>query len=143
MVATTRKKTPTTTAAPGPLTVGSIIDHLWTIREEKRVMTAQLKEVETRLSSVETMLMNRLETEGMDKATGRKASVSVSTNVIADVQDWDAFWKYIISKKYTHMLQKRVSEPAYRELLEKGVKVPGVVPFTKRTLNLRTVDSVS
>jgi hypothetical protein len=40
---------------------------------------------------------------------------------------------------YFHLLQKRVSEPAYRELLEKGKKVPGVQPFTARKLNLRSL----
>ncbi len=136
MVATTRKKTPITAA---PATTGAIIDQLWAIREEKRLLTAQLSDVEKKQKDIEAILMERLESEGMDKATGRKASVSVSINVVADVQDWDEFWKYIIGKKYTHMLQKRVSDPAYRELLEKGVKVPGVIPFSKRTLNVRTV----
>lgn len=135
MVATTRKKSP----VAAPATTGAIIDQLWAVREEKRLLNTQLSEVETKEKEIAALLMARLETEGMEKATGRLASVSISVNTVADVQDWDEFWKFIISKKYTHMLQKRVSEPAYRELLEKGVKVPGVVPFTKRTLNVRTV----
>lgn len=134
MVATTRTK-----PATSPASTGAIIDQLWACREEKRLLAAQTKEVEDKIKEIEESLMGRLDAEGMSKATGGKASVSITQSVVADVQDWDQFWAFIIKKKYTHMLQKRVSEPAYRELLEKGTKVPGVIPFNKRTLNLRTV----
>ena len=119
--------------------VGAVIDQIWAVREEKRRLEAQVKEVALKIEELETALMERLEAEGLDKATGTKASVSVGTSVVADVQDWDAFWVYILKNKYTHLLQRRVSEPAYRELLDAGKKVPGVQPFTKRKLNVRTV----
>ncbi len=118
---------------------GAIIDQLWACREEKRLIAAQDKEVSAKIKEIEDALLARLESEGMTKATGAKATASITTSVVADVTDWDLFWTFIIKKKYTHMLQKRVSEPAYRELLEKGTKVPGVVPFTKKTVGLRTV----
>ena len=119
--------------------VGAIIDQIWATREEKRRLEAQVKEVSLKIEEQESQLMERLEKEGLDKATGTKASVSVGTSVVADVQDWDAFWAYIFKNKYSHLLQRRVSEPAYRELLDAGKKVPGVLPFTKRKLNIRTV----
>lgn len=134
MVATI-KRTPATS------TTGAIIDRLWACREEKRLLAAQDKEVSTRIKEIEEQLLERFDTEGMTKATGAKATATITTSVVADVQDWDEFWAFIIKKKYTHMLQKRVSEPAYRELLEKGTKVPGVIPFTKKTVGLRTVDA--
>ena len=133
MVATTRK--PTT----APASTGAIIDQLWACREEKRRLAELDKEVSNKIKEIEESLIGRLDAEGMTKATGGKASVSVTTSVVADVQDWDELWVFLIKKKLTHLLQKRVSEPAYRELLEKGIKVPGVVPFNKRSLTLRTV----
>lgn len=134
MVATI-KRTPATS------TTGAIIDRLWACREEKRLLAAQDKEVSARIKEIEEQLLERFDTEGMTKATGAKATATITTSVVADVQDWDEFWAFIIKKKYTHMLQKRVSEPAYRELLEKGTKVPGVQPFTKKTVGLRTVEA--
>jgi hypothetical protein len=119
--------------------VGAVIDQIWAVREEKRRLESQVKEVGLKIEELETALMERLEAEGLDKATGTKASVSVGSSVVADVQDWDAFWAYILKNKFTHLLQRRVSEPAYRELLDAGKKVPGVQPFTKRKLNVRTV----
>jgi hypothetical protein len=122
-----------------PATVGALIDQLWATREVKRDIESQLKEVETRITELNTELMERMEQEGLDKASGTKATISVSTNTVAAVEDWDEFWKYILKNKYTHLLQRRVSDPAYRELLEAGKKVPGVQPFVKRSLNVRSI----
>lgn len=119
--------------------VGAVIDQIWAVREEKRRLEAEVKEVALKIEELETVLMERLEKEGLEKASGTKASVSVGTSVVADVQDWEAFWAFIFKNKYSHLLQRRVSEPAYRELLDAGKKVPGVQPFTKRKLNVRTV----
>lgn len=131
MVAKTR-----TTNVPS---LGALIDQMWAVREEKRKLEEQIKEVEGRLGELDEKLQERLAADGLDKATGTKASVSVTTTVTADVQDWDKFWTYIIKNKYTQLLQRRVSDPAYRELLDAGKKVPGVQPFVKKRVNLRTL----
>lgn len=133
------KSAPAGTVKAKPATVGAVIDQLWAAREEKRQLEAQAKEIQTKIDELEDSIMSRLESEGLDKATGKKASVSVGSSVVADVQDWDTFWAFIIKNKYTQLLQRRVSDPAFRELLELGKKVPGVQPFTKKKLNLRTL----
>lgn len=137
MVATVRAK-PTLATDP-PATTGGIIDSLWKHREKKRKLEAEIVEVEALIKTDEDKLMERLNSEGLDKATGTKASVSITSTVTASVEDWDAFWVYVIKNKYTHLLQRRVSDPAYRELLEHGKKVTGVVPFVKKRVNLRSV----
>lgn len=129
----------TTTVRTRPPSLGATIDNLWAMREEKRRLEAELKEVEDRIAELEEQLLDRLDAEGLDKATGSKATVSVSTNTVAQVTDWDELWKFILKNKYTHLLQRRVSDPAYRELLEQGKRVPGVEPFLRRRLNLRTL----
>lgn len=129
----------TTKVRTRPPSLGAVIDNIWAVREEKRRLESDLREVETKISELEEQLMERLEAEGLDKATGSKATVSVSANTVAQVNDWDEFWKFVIKNRYTHLLQRRVSDPAYRELLEQGKKVPGVEPFIKRRLNLRTL----
>jgi hypothetical protein len=134
-MATATKAKPTTRPVP----TGKLIDQYWAAREEKRRLEAEVKEVETVMADLEQKLMESMESEGLEKATGTKASVSISTSTVADVKDWDSFWAYIFKNKYSHLLQRRVSEPAYRELLEAGKKVPGVEPFNKRKLNLRSL----
>lgn len=134
MVAATKSK-PTAK----PATTGAIIDQLWAAREEKRRLEQEAKEVQVKIEDIETDLMERLGKEGLEKATGSKASVSISSVVTADVQDWDAFYPYIAKNKFWHLLQRRPSDPGVRELWDAGKKVPGVLPFTKKKLNLRSL----
>lgn len=119
--------------------IGALIDRMWAVREQKRGLEKQIGELDQVLDDLDNQLRERLTEAGLEKATGAKASASVSTTVVADVQDWDKFWTYIIKNKYTHLLQRRVSDPAYRELLDAGKKVPGVQPFVKKRVNLRTL----
>jgi hypothetical protein len=133
MATATKAKTPGRVAS-----VGAVIDQLWACREEKRGLEATLKEVEGRIKEIEEGLMERLDAEGLEKATGTKATVSITSSTVADVQDWDLFFPYIAKNKFWHLVQKRASDPGVRELWDHGKKVPGVVPFTKKRINLRS-----
>lgn len=123
------------------LGLGSGIDTMWALREEKRVATEVVKSIEAKIEAHTELMFGLMDAQKLDKAAGRLASVSIGSVVVASVENWELFWAYIIKNKYTHLLQKRVSDPAYRELLELKKIVPGVLPFTKRTLNLRSITS--
>lgn len=127
----------TRTSAPKPPGLGGLIDQMWALREKKRELESAVKDVEGQIADIESNLMEQMAAQGVDKMSGAMASVSITTSTIAQVEDWDAFWAFIHKKKYGHLLQRRVSDPAYRELLEQGVTVPGVSPFSKQRLNLR------
>jgi len=81
-------------------------------------------------------------------AANRPMAVATSASAmpgatVASVTDWDALWAYAAKHKYFHLFQKRVSYPAWRELMEKskGKGVPCTEPFTQRKLNLRSLSS--
>lgn len=131
--------TATTVKTRAP-SVGAVIDQLWGYREQKRKLEADVKEVDLKIKDIEDQLLERLDKEGLEKATGAKASVSVTSSVVADVQDWDAYFAYMAKNKFWHLVQRRASDPGVRELWEQGKKVPGVVPFTKKRINLRTTN---
>ena len=120
-------------------TMGSTIDSLWAKREQKREAEAKLKIIETEITTIEELLMERMDKEETSKSQGTKASVSITQATVANVEDWAAFHAYIAKNKYFHLLQKRASDPAVRELWDAGKKVPGVQPFTKRKLNIRSL----
>lgn len=129
--------TKTKAAAPAALTLGQKIDAMFDLREKKRALEAQIKELDGQYEILESELMEDMAKQGTDKMSGAKASVSITTSTVANVADWDSFLAYVYKMKYGHLLQRRVSDPAYRELLEQGKKVPGVEPFHKSRLNLR------
>lgn len=121
------------------MTLGSAIDALWALREKKRKLETQVKEIEAAIADSETQVMELMDKEGVEKTTGKKASVSITSSVVPQVEDWDAFYAYIHRNKYYHLLERRPSVTGCRELFETKGKLPGVLPFTKRKLNLRTV----
>ena len=124
-------------------TIGSVIDDMWALREKKRKADLVVKGIEEEIAAQEVIVFERLEKEGLKKADGTKASVSFGEATVASVTDWDALWTYAAKNKYFHLFQKRVSDPAWRELMEKnkGKGVPGTEAFTKRKLNLRSLTS--
>ena len=109
------------------------------MREQKRAAEVAVKEIEVKITAAEEEVMERLGAQGLDSAKGKDASVSVTSATVANVEDWPAFHAYIAKNKFFHLLQKRVSDPAYRELLDLGKKVPGVSPFNKKKLTLRSI----
>jgi len=121
------------------MTLGAAIDALWAQREKKRKLEAQVKEVEAAIADSEAKVMEMMDGEGVEKTTGKKASVSITTSIVPQCEDWDLFYEYIRKNKYFHLLERRPSVTGCRELFETKGKIPGVLPITKRKLNLRTV----
>lgn len=130
---------PAKTAPARRTSPGADIDALFELREKKRKLEAAIKDIEGQAALIEERLMENMAQDGIDKMTGRTASVSITTSVVANVEDWDVFLAWLYKTKNGHLLQRRVSDPAWREMIEIKGKVPGTQPFTKKRLNLRAV----
>lgn len=133
------RTTPAKKPAKRALPLGSMIDNLWQLREDKRKSEAATKLIEKDIEAAETELLERLDKEGMDKATGKLGTISVGEALVGTIEDWDAFTAFLAKTKNFQLVQRRISYVAYRELLGMGKPVPGIKPFTKRKLNLRSV----
>jgi hypothetical protein len=121
--------------------IGDMIDQLHTLREHKRALEAQVAAVEGEYKGVEEELMERLGREGVDASRGKLASCSISVSVSGNVLDWDALNAWIAKTKNFQLYQRRISDPAFRELMEmkKGTPPPGMEPFSKKRLNVRSL----
>lgn len=126
---------------PSKTTLGSQIDEMWELREKKRAAEAEVKSIEKAIEEIEQSVFEKLDSDEITSGKGKKASVSITPSTIANVLDWDAFHAYIAKNKYFHLLQKRASDVAVRELWDAGKKVPGVQPLSKRRLNVRSLTS--
>lgn len=129
--------------APPERKLGELVDLLWEERERKRQLNEHLKTVEAEIDGLTSELIERMEKEGLDKASGKAASISVTPSVQPNITDWDELLKFLVRTKNLHLLQRRISPDPWRELMEaKGGKpdsVPGTVAYIKKTLNLRTL----
>lgn len=121
------------------LTLGALIDKSFDLREKKRAAEAVVKSIEVEIEELEQPIFDAADAQGLDQARGKKASLSISTATVCNVLEWTELWPWIAKTKNFHLVQKRISDPAYRELLELGRKMPGTQPFEKRRLNLRSL----
>lgn len=120
-------------------TIGAKIDQLHDLRESKRELEEQVKQLQLKMSELENSLIEQMDKEGVSKSTGVAATVSISAITRPSVDDWDAFYAFIHRHKYYHLLERRPSSSGCNELLETKGKIPGVVPFTQRRLNVRSI----
>lgn len=119
--------------------IGDLVDELVSLRDDKRALEAQISALKEKSDAVEAQVMEQLAANGIDSARGKTATISISSSTVADVQDWDALYAFIKKGNHFHLLQRRVTDLSYREFLEQGKKVPGVEPFTKQRLNVRSL----
>ena len=128
-----------------PLTLGTAADHIWALREKKREMDKEVKAVEAEIAELTNIIFGLLDAQDSRKAEGKRASISVNYTEIASVKNWDAAIKFIGAGKrtdksaYLHLVQHRISDPAYRELRGLGVVIPGLEDFTKRSLSITSL----
>lgn len=137
-----REKAAATAGVTASLTnmpLGAMIDKLYDLREKKRELEAQIKVIDGEFDGIEEQVMSKLAAEQVDASRGSKASCSISKTVVANIVDFDALAKYVKKTGYVHLFQRRISDPAFRELLDQGKKVPGLEPFTKSRLNLKSL----
>lgn len=139
-MSTQTAKQPAAKPAKKPVTeasIGKLVDQIFALRKKKAELEASVKDVEGQIADLDSEVLEAMEKAGIEKTATKAGSVSLGTSVVANVTDWDSFYAYIYKNKLGHLLQRRVSDPAWRELQEQGKKVPGTEPFTKKKLNYR------
>ncbi len=119
--------------------VGRMIDNLFDLREKKRKLQASIKELEEQMAPLEEHILKHLDDQGTLRTASKTAIVSISEQEVPHVIDWESFWKYISRNKYYHLVQRRVSAAAFREVLaaRRNKPIPGSETVTVRKLNLR------
>lgn len=122
---------------PAELTLADLANDRDVLRERKRELEAEIKLLDQALAANELAIIERLDEMGVNKFAVGKLSFSISENTVGNVEDWDQVYDYIKANNAFHLVQRRLANAAYKELLDMGDSLPGVVPFNKRTLNFR------
>ena len=121
------------------MTQGQLIDQLFELRERIRELDRQSQALKDEKQILEDTLLKDLDAQGVQSVSGRKATASISENIVPSIEDWDSFHAFIRRNNAFYLLQRRANAAPYRELMEQrhGKKIPGVTSVTLRTLNLR------
>ena len=121
------------------LNTSELIDKRLAIRQALADLAEQEKHLKEQQEEVDYQLMQKLEADGLSKFSNDQATISISEQIVPQVEDWDALQAHILKTGEFELVQRRAAVKAYRELREAGVQVPGVVDFTKRGLNVRAI----
>lgn len=96
------------------------------------------KEVKVKIDELETQIIHEMADRQLEKAGCDGTTVEPLRAVYPHVEDWAVFGDFILENRYLHLLERRPTVTGYRELLLLGRDVPGVVPFTKIKLSVRS-----
>ena len=127
-------------ASAKPLTLGQLADRAKQLAAERSALAAQDKKLEGELKDLKVQIIEALDKQETRVAEGKIAKVSIVESEEPAVTNWDAFFAYVRKNNAFHLLQRRVSSPAWRELRAlKKKDVPGTEVFLKRDLSIRAV----
>jgi hypothetical protein len=115
-----------------------LISQLVKLRTEKKRHEYEAKEYGKAIVIKEHEIMDVMDDQQiMESKNTAGQKVTLGEAVYPQVENWDAFHSWILENNYLHFLEKRAAVLAYREALNQGIPVPGVLPFTKRKITFR------
>ncbi len=120
------------------VTIGKLIDQMDVIREKRRKLSEQDKELAAQYAEIEITLIQRMDAEGTTKSSGKGATAGITEAVVANV-DWDKAWPLIA--KNPQLMIRNINQASFREMFgQKGEKYMakyGFEPYVKRKISLR------
>lgn len=119
------------------MNLGPAIDKLHGLREKKRELEVEISKLRKLMEEEEENIFAMLEEQELPGARGHTATVSITESVVPVIENDELFFDHIMETGDLHLLERRPAVRSYRELREAGEDVPGLRPFTKRTLSLR------
>ena len=114
-----------------------MIDQAYALVERKRELDAESKEIGKKIEAIQEELLQRYDEIGTTISRGQRATATIAEIVVPVVEDWGAVHEYIMENDALYLLHRRLSSGPWRELLDTGDAVPGVKPYTKRSISLR------
>ena len=113
------------------------IDQMFMLRERKKGLEAQVKEINEEIEQCQQWLLKRLDEVGTTTAKGSMASVVATETMLPRIEDWGEVSEWIMANDGIYLVHRRISSGPWKELLDSGQTVPGIVPFTKKAIALR------
>ena len=118
------------------------LDDKMNMLADTRLQLKQLLEQEQKLkqlqNALEAEIAADMERQGLTQTGNDACTISLKTEVVPTVENWDALWEHIFDTRQSELLQKRMSATAYRELLAMAQTVPGVRSTELTRVNFRS-----
>jgi hypothetical protein len=122
-----------------PKTLALCADELYKTREARLAAQKAVDALQEKESAIKEHLINNLPKSDASGVAGKLARVTIVTKVIAQVKDWDVFYKYVKKTGAFDLMQRRLTDTAVKERWDNGKEVPGVEPFNAVTVSINKV----
>ena len=109
-------------------TLSELSTALFRAKNEKRQLNERIKELNVQIRDYEMRIWKLMDAEepSLLKFATSTGTIYLSPQIVPKVVDWSAFYGYIEANQAFHMLERRPSRAAFRELHEAHKLVPGV-----------------
>ena len=118
------------------MNLGLLIDELYETRQKRLELTKQVNALKTAEVTMRGVILQTLKDMGMSKGTGSLATCGITKSTEPVINEWELVHAYIREHDRFDLIQKRISVPAWRELHESGVLVPGTEPVEVQDVSL-------
>lgn len=119
--------------------LGSLIDDFANAREDRLMADKVAASLKLEENHLKTRIMEEFHRCNVHMVGGTTKKVTMRTKAKPMVNDWMALQDYIIETGTTALLQKRLSEATANEMIESGVKIPGVDTYDVDTLSVSKI----
>jgi len=120
-----------------PRTIGSIIDQLGELKDRLTEINKETKHTREEKNALEQTLLALLQEQGITQSRGTKKTATINEQTFYTVNDWDKFLKFVYDAQMEHLLQKKLSTPGCRELIDANIEIPGTTAFTQQSISIR------
>ena len=120
------------------VTLDDKLNRLADTRLQLKALLEQEKKLKQVQNALETEIAADMERQGLTQTGNDACTISLKTEIVPTVEDWDALHQHIIATGQFELLQKRMSATAYRELITMAQSVPGVRSTELTRVNYRS-----
>ena len=107
-------------------------------RAKLKVLLEKEKELKNVQNALEAEIAADMESQGLTQTGNEICTISLKTETVPTVEDWDVLHQHISDTGRFELLQKRMSATAYRELIAMEPLVPGVRSTELTKVNYRS-----
>ena len=107
-------------------TLNELSSALFEAKQKKNELNKQITELNGEIRELQHRIWQVMEADDLLKFSTSQGTIYLSPQIVPKVVDWDQFYGYIKRHEAFHMLERRPSRGAFRELHEAHKVVPGV-----------------
>lgn len=111
-----------------PKTIGTCCDRMYRLQQDRIALQRRADDTKKEETELRAHTAKLLRAQKLTTGAGKIATFSVGTpKVVAQIEDWPMFFKWMAENEALDMVQRRVSNKAFVDRLEAGAAgIPGL-----------------